>query len=50
MGISDEYFNKVKLGNFSNGVLFKLAGNAIVVNVLEKIFKSIFKNRKEYKL
>lgn len=42
MGISDNYFNKVMSANLSNGILFKLAGNAIVVNVLEAIFKSIF--------
>lgn len=42
MGISDAYFSKVKSANLSNGTLFKLAGNAIVVSVLEEIFKSIF--------
>lgn len=42
MGISEEYLERVKLANLSNGCLFRLAGNAIVVNVLEEIFKSIF--------
>lgn len=42
MGISDEYFNKAQEVN-SNTQLYKQAGNAIVVNVLEGIFTNLFK-------
>lgn len=42
MGISDEYFEKAKEVT-SVTQLYKQAGNAIVVNVLEAIFKELFK-------
>lgn len=46
MGFSDEDFDKVK--GISNTQLYKMAGNSIVVNVLEAIFKQLFKeNYKE---
>lgn len=42
MGISDEDFDKAKEVN-SNTQLYKQAGNAIVVDVLEAIFANMFK-------
>ena len=41
MGCSDEDFHKAEPVN-SNSQLYKQAGNAIVVNVLEAIFKQMF--------
>ena len=41
MGCSDEDFKKAEQVN-SNSQLYKQAGNAIVVDVLEAIFKQIF--------
>lgn len=41
MGISDEYFKKAESVT-SNKQLYKQAGNSIVVNVLEDIFKNMF--------
>ena len=41
MGFSDEDFEKAQKVN-SNTQLYKQAGNSIVVNVLEKIFKNLF--------
>ena len=41
MGFSDEDFDKVK--GISNTQLYKMAGNSIVVNVLEAIFRQLFK-------
>ena len=43
MGCSDEDFEKAQQVN-SNSQLYKQAGNAIVVNVLEEIFKNLFKD------
>ncbi|MFK8243867.1 DNA cytosine methyltransferase [Facklamia sp. 252] len=43
MGISDEDFHKAEAVN-SNSQLYKQAGNAIVVNVLEAIFGAMFKD------
>lgn len=40
MGWKDEQFNKIK--GISNSQLYKQAGNGIVVNVLEDIFRSLF--------
>ena len=42
MGFSDEDFHKVEAVN-SNSQLYKQAGNSIVVDVLEAIFKQLFK-------
>ena len=42
MGVSDDNYNKVKQIGMSNSQLYKQAGNAIVVNVLEHIFKNLF--------
>lgn len=41
MGFSDENYEKAAKEN-SNAQLYKQAGNSIVVNVLEKIFKNLF--------
>ena len=49
MGIADSYINKIH-GILPNGALYKLAGNAIVVNVLEEIFKEIFSDLFNFKL
>ncbi|MGL5126329.1 MAG: DNA cytosine methyltransferase [Fusobacteriaceae bacterium] len=40
MGWKDEQFNKIQ--GISNAQLYKQAGNGIVVNVLEAIFKNLF--------
>ena len=42
MGFKDEQFDKVD-GVFDNNELIKMAGNSIVVNVLESVFKNILK-------
>ena len=44
MGFDDEDFDKAAKVN-SNTQLYKQAGNSIVVNVLEAIFKELFNNR-----
>ena len=41
MGFSDSDFDKIK--EISNTQLYKMAGNSIVVNVLEGIFRELFK-------
>ena len=41
MGFTDEAFDKAKQSGMSNSQLYKQAGNSIVVNVLEAIFKEI---------
>ena len=41
MGFTDEDFNKASECN-SNSQLYKQAGNSIVVNCLEEIFKQLF--------
>lgn len=43
MGFDDSDFDKVE-GNLSNTQLYKQAGNSIVVNVLEEIYKELFKS------
>lgn len=46
MGFTDADFDKIK--GISNTQLYKMAGNSIVVNVLEAIFEQLFKeNHKE---
>lgn len=42
MGFEDEDFERAAQVN-SNSQLYKQAGNSIVVNVLEGIFKNLFK-------
>ena len=46
MGCSDEDFKKAEQVN-SNSQLYKQAGNAIVVDVLEAIFKQMFLKESE---
>ena len=52
MGFSDEDFHKIKKAGVSNSQAYKQAGNSIVVNVLEPIFKNLFLEEEiqEYKL
>lgn len=45
MGFDDTDFDKVE-GKLSNSQLYKMAGNSIVVNVLEEIYKQLFKATK----
>lgn len=47
MGFTDEDFYKAKKTGNSNTQLYKQAGNSIVVNVLEKIFKNLFGEENE---
>lgn len=47
MGFNDEDFEKVAGVPTSNTQLYKQAGNSIVVNVLEKIFKNLFMEVKD---
>ena len=42
MGFSDNDFQKASDTGLSNTQLYKQAGNSIVVDVLEKIFKNLF--------
>lgn len=42
MGFSDEDFQKASNTGLSNTQLYKQAGNSIVVDVLEKIFRNLF--------
>ena len=46
MGFDDEDFYKAQSVGISNTQLYKQAGNSIVVDVLEKIFKNLFKGEK----
>ena len=41
MGVSDEDIAKMKAAGISDSQLYKLAGNSIVVNVLEEIFRKV---------
>lgn len=52
MGFTDNDFDKVKALGMSDTQLYKQAGNSIVVNVPEAIFKSLFLEEEigEYKL
>lgn len=43
MGTGDEDFYKAKSAGISDSQLYKLAGNSIVVNVLEGIFTQMFR-------
>ena len=44
MGFDDTDFNKVKSVGISDTQLYRQAGNSIVVNVLEAIFKNLLKD------
>lgn len=43
MGFDDEDYEKIKSIGISRSQIYKQAGNSIVVNVLEAIFKELFK-------
>lgn len=47
MGVSDEDFYKMKEAGISDSQLYKMAGNSIVVNVLEGIFTQMFRKDNE---
>ena len=49
MGFDDSDFDKVE-GNLSNTQLYKQAGNSIVVNDLEEIYKELFKSNSPDKI
>ena len=49
MGFDDSDFDKVE-GNLSNTQLYKQAGNSIVVNFLEEIYKELFKSNSPDKI
>lgn len=42
MGFTDEQFNRIN--GISNTQLYKQAGNSIVVNVIEAVFRELFKS------
>lgn len=46
MGWKDEQINKIKASKISNTQMYKQAGNGIVINVLEAIFKQLFLSEK----
>ena len=50
MGFTAEDCQKVSEGGISNAQLYKQAGNSIVVNVLEEIFKSLGETYKEFEI
>ena len=52
MGFSDEDFKKIKMAGVSDSQAYKQAGNSIVINVLEAIFKNLFLEKviSDYKL
>jgi DNA (cytosine-5)-methyltransferase 1 len=50
MGFSAEDCKKVSEGGISNAQLYKQAGNSIVVNVLESIFKSLGERYEEFRV
>ena len=43
MGMRDDDIDKIQAANISNTQQYKMAGNSIVINVLEAIFKNLFK-------
>ena len=47
MGVSDEDFYKMKEAGISDSQLYKMAGNSIVVPVLEGIFTQLFRKDNE---
>ena len=46
MGWKDDQINKIKASKISNTQMYKQAGNGIVINVLEAIFKQLFLSEK----
>ena len=47
MGVKDEDTDKMKGAGISDSQMYKLAGNSIVVNVLQGIYAQLFKADKE---
>lgn len=47
MGVKDEDTQKMKDAGISDSQLYKMAGNSIVVNVLEGIFTQMFRADKD---
>ena len=43
MDVSDEDFEKMKAAGISDSQLYRMAGNSIVVSVLEGIFTQLFR-------
>ena len=43
MNVSDEDFEKMKAAGISDSQLYRMAGNSIVVSVLEGIFTQLFR-------
>ena len=43
MGMKDDDIDKIQQAGISNTQQYKMAGNSIVINVLEGIFKNLFK-------
>ena len=43
MGMRDDDIDKIQAAGISNTRQYKMAGNSIVVDVLEGIFKNLFK-------
>ena len=43
MGMRDDDIDKIQVAGISNTQQYKMAGNSIVINVLEAIFKNLFK-------
>ena len=41
-GVSDEDIDKIQATGLSNSQQYRMAGNSIVVNVLEAIFRNLF--------
>lgn len=46
MGVSDADIDKIQSAGISDSQLYKMAGNSIVVDVLEGIFARMFKEEK----
>lgn len=47
MGVSDEDIQKIKSSGVSESQQYKMAGNSIVVQVLEGIFKQLFRRQQD---
>ena len=47
MGCSDEDIAKIKASGVSESQQYKMAGNSIVVQVLEGIFRQLFRRQEE---
>ena len=47
MGFDDKDYYNMKTGNITDGIIMKLCGNSIVVNVLENVFLNIYKEEEQ---